>query len=421
MIMKHFFYLSILWTHHLAAIYSFQIQPPRRRNASFRESRYILNPYSGRTWRGLLHSQPETVEEYEQIENNGQFNTLPRIYVGVTSNSLSRRNDDQSSSRLKTRARIQLSPEQTHYLTKVMRLFSKKKRSDKRDVLIRVFDGCSGEWLCRLLQPQPSNSDEKKESKKQRRQKNVPRTDHPLDAECLLQLRHQPSISIDKSPWLFFAPIKKQRAKFMVEKCTELGVGLFCPILTEFTDAGAINTLIGNVNAGDHSNDAMMFQDLNSDNRSKHDADKLSLVAQEAAEQCERLTVPEVASLSHIGKTNLMSTIELLEEWKTLGKDRLLMICRERKQGRHNVLPINNAMQEASTRNLSAAFLVGPEGGWSPEEEASFDRYCSNNQGSIMGVTLGSNVLRAETASMLAIGSYSLWLSSAEQIFNRDD
>lgn len=59
-----------------------------------------------------------------------------------------------------------------------------------------------------------------------------------LEAQCLIQLRRQQSEPY-KQPWVIFAPIKKQRLKLLVEKCTKLGTQLFCPIMTDHTEAGA--------------------------------------------------------------------------------------------------------------------------------------------------------------------------------------
>jgi 16S rRNA (uracil1498-N3)-methyltransferase len=54
------------------------------------------------------------------------------------------------------------------------------------------------------------------------------------------------------------------------------------------------------------------------------------------------------------------------------------------------------------------AFLVGPEGGWSPDEEQRFDDMAKRNPEKIHCVSLGTSVLRAETAAMTAIAAYSL-------------
>ena len=220
------------------------------------------------------------------------------------------------------------------------------------------------------------------------------------------------SAYIPTSPWLFFAPIKKQRAKRMVEKCTELGVQLFCPILTEYTDTAAVQACIGNVdilsNANSENMDVVMYQDVGSKakKKSRGDAEKLSLVACEASEQCERLSVPSFVTTLMSGEEShsdrIMTVEQLLQAWtdseSSLGNDRLLSIL--------------EAVEKASELGKEVAFLVGPEGGWSSEEEAWFDTYSKSHLEKVMGVSLGSNVLRAETASIFAIGAVVLWSSS---------
>jgi 16S rRNA (uracil1498-N3)-methyltransferase len=220
------------------------------------------------------------------------------------------------------------------------------------------------------------------------------------------------SAYIPTSPWLFFAPIKKQRAKIMVEKCTELGVQLFCPILTEYTDTAAVQACIGNVdilsNANSENMDVVMYQDVGSKakKKSRGDAEKLSLVACEASEQCERLSVPSFVTTLMSGEEShsdrIMTVEQLLQAWtdseSSLGNDRLLSIL--------------EAVEKASELGKEVAFLVGPEGGWSSEEEAWFDTYSKSHLEKVMGVSLGSNVLRAETASIFAIGAVVLWSSS---------
>ena len=220
------------------------------------------------------------------------------------------------------------------------------------------------------------------------------------------------SAYIPTSPWLFFAPIKKQRAKIMVEKCTELGVQLFCPILTEYTDTAAVQACIGNVdilsNANSENMDVVMYQDVGSKakKKSRGDAEKLSLVACEASEQCERLSVPSFVTTLMSGEEShsdrIMTVEQLLQAWtdseSSLGNDRLLSIL--------------EAVEKASELGKEVTFLVGPEGGWSSEEEAWFDAYSKSHLEKVMGVSLGSNVLRAETASILAIGAVALWSSS---------
>jgi len=392
---------------------------------------FIHTGTAARRWRRtIVFSQPDAyadadaitfTEHDKQLENNGQYNTLPRLFVGQLRVVLSTTSmkpsasasPSQQDSKLKLKSKIHLSPEQTHYLTKVMRLFAKKKRTadgdNGNDALVRVFDGINGEWLCKVIPPHDTNNQDNK-----KRQRNHPRSDLQLEAECLVQLREQTLVPESKSlqpPWLFFAPIKKQRAKLMVEKCTELGVELFCPVLTEFTDATAMHACIG---SNDASIDAFMFQDMNT-KKTNGDVEKLSLVACEAAEQSERLSVPAFVTCLE-DEQKPLSVQELLHKWiggsSSLGKDRILMVCRERTQDRTSVLSILQAMEKASEYGSSVAYLVGPEGGWSSDEESLFDECCQNHPESIMGVSLGSNVLRAETAGMIAVGSFCLWSSS---------
>ena len=382
--------------------------------------------------------------------NIKQYNTLPRLFVGTLSNSLpqsqlqSHSNAAPAPSLLKDNSIIRLSMEQTHYLSKVMRLFAKKKKEHDLP-LIRIFDGINGEWLCQILPPDiPMNQGKQKRRTINRNidgnhnSNNNSNSNTPLlQAKCIQQLRQQSTSTSQPCPWLFFAPIKKQRAKIMVEKCTELGAHLFCPILTEYTDAIAAQACIGNMDIDtassnnqnqkshhdDHQNngDAIMFEAVSSKAKKKS-VEKLSLVACEASEQCERLGVPSfVTKLEFPSQVQFPSSRSkgvvtpelLLQEWtdseSMLGTDRLLLVCRERTEERTNVLSILDAMDKAAALDKDVAFLVGPEGGWSPQEEAWFDEYTNQHSEAVMGVSLGSNVLRAETASILAIGSVALW------------
>ena len=384
----------------------------------------------------LRGSKDSISSEQDAHESISQYNTLPRIFVGsiIASQQQAAITPSEGSSLLKTNSIIQLSMQQTHYLSKVMRLFAKMKKGNDPP-LVRVFDGINGEWLCEIFTP-PDDDTSDVNNGNQRKRRNR-RDDIPLQARCTHQLREQntkilnsssedTSAYIPTSPWLFFAPIKKQRAKIMVEKCTELGVQLFCPILTEYTDTAAVQACIGNVdilsNTNSENMDVVMYQDVGSKAKKKSsgDAEKLSLVACEASEQCERLSVPSFVTTLMSGEEShsdrIMTVEQLLQAWtdseSSLGNDRLLLVCRERTEERTNVVSILEAVEKASELGKEVAFLVGPEGGWSSEEEAWFDAYSKSHLEKVMGVSLGSNVLRAETASILAIGAVALWSSS---------
>ena len=113
--------------------------------------------------------------------------TLARLYVA----------DDLSSG-----ADVCLSPEQAHYLAKVLRL--------SVGAHLRVFNGRDGEWQADI--------------------QNLDKKNARLCAKS--QLRPQePSPDI----WLCFALLKKQRNGIIAEKATELGVSRFQPIVTERT------------------------------------------------------------------------------------------------------------------------------------------------------------------------------------------
>ena len=293
------------------------------------------------------------------------FHALPRLFVG---------------SRLGENVELTLTPEQAHYVTKVMRIGRNKSRD-----CVRLFDGVNGEWLAQIQTEQDEQSTQRK---KGRREHHV-----IITARCLQQLRPQDK---EKLPWLFFAPIKKTRVKIMLEKCTELGVGRFVPILTERTDPASIRDCLENL-------------------------DKLTAQTTEAAEQCERLTVPPFT------KTCLGNSEEedypwditsLLNKWSDAFRDRHLLICRERTVDNVSSVPVLAMLQSLAGASMppSVAFVVGPEGGWSPTEEALCDQHATFSD-NIHCVSLGSLVLRAETCSIAAISAYMLW----QEVYNDNE
>ncbi|MEO1248393.1 MAG: 16S rRNA (uracil(1498)-N(3))-methyltransferase, partial [Pseudomonadota bacterium] len=121
--------------------------------------------------------------------------------------------------------------------------------------------------------------------------------------------------------WLCFAPLKKSAIDMVATKATELGVGRLRPVITAQTAVTRVNVT------------------------------RLQANAIEAAEQCERLDVPEV--------DQPVELLKLLEEWPT---DRPLLVCAEAG----NAEPI-----EAEARKLAGqpyGILVGPEGGFTSRE-----------------------------------------------------
>ncbi len=152
--------------------------------------------------------------------------------------------------------------------------------------------------------------------------------------------------------WLMFAPIKKARTDFIVEKAAELGARCICPVQTNFTNAERIRQ------------------------------DRLQAHAIEAAEQCGGTFVPEVRELQKLSR--------LLDDWPD---DRHLMFCDEALAGAAEAL--NGAGGD------KWAILIGPEGGFSEVERARL-RELPYSQ----AVSLGPRILRADTA---AVAAMTLW------------
>jgi 16S rRNA (uracil1498-N3)-methyltransferase len=164
--------------------------------------------------------------------------------------------------------------------------------------------------------------------------------------------------------WLCFPPLKKDAVDFLVEKATELGVSRFQPVLTAHTAAARINR------------------------------ERLGIAAIEAAEQCERLTAPEIAEPISLDALRL--------SWPDR---RALLVCAEAGEAR----PIAEALQSFTPNNLTShvrnfdsyAVLCGPEGGFQQDE---LDRL--RKLPFVTPVGLGPRVLRAETAALAALAAF---------------
>ncbi len=152
--------------------------------------------------------------------------------------------------------------------------------------------------------------------------------------------------------WLLFAPIKKARTDFIVEKAVELGVARVVPVQTRRTNSERIRQ------------------------------DRLQAHAMEAAEQCGATYVPEVA--------DLMTLDKLLANWPA---DRKLLWCDEAKAGAPTVL--------TGDRGAPWAILIGPEGGFSAEEQQRL-----HAMPQVVSLSLGPRILRADTAAVAAL---TLW------------
>jgi len=154
--------------------------------------------------------------------------------------------------------------------------------------------------------------------------------------------------------WLIFAPIKLFRLNIIIQKAVELGVSKFIPCKTEFSN----------------------FDKLNYKN--------LELNAIEAAQQCDRLDVPKIEKI-----INLDTLI------KELPDDRAIVFCDESDI---NLPSIYDELKSNLNNYLKWSVIIGPEGGFSSEE-----RELIKKQKNVLRVTLGSRILRSDTAAISSL------------------
>lgn len=237
---------------------------------------------------------------------------------------------------LSASAAITLNPADSHYVVTVMRL----RTGDG----LGLFNGRDGEWLGQI------------------KSLNKRAVELTLTEKLRVQ-RPEPDL------WLAFAPVKRARIDFIAQKATELGVSRLLPVMTARTNVARVNIA------------------------------RLRANAKEAAEQCERLALPEVSETQ--------SLTELIDAWPP---GRRLMFCDESLSG----VPALEMLQQAGRGgDLSSgesdpppgpgpwAILVGPEGGFNDEEQKLL-----RAQEFTLAVSLGPRLLRADTAALAAL---SLW------------
>lgn len=218
-------------------------------------------------------------------------------------------------------ASVGLDHERTHYLRHVLRL--------ERGATVGVFNGRDGEWAARI--------------------------DAFGKAWCSLAVeRRLRGQSGTPDLWLLFAPIKRGRIDSVAEKATELGVARLWPVFTRHTDATRVNT------------------------------DRLRANAVEAAEQCERLSVPDVLEPVILERA--------LAGWPA---ERVLFLCAESG----GASPIVEAVRAHAGR--PAGILVGPEGGFADVELDEL-----RNRPFVVPIGLGPRVLRADTAALAALACW---------------
>jgi len=207
-----------------------------------------------------------------------------------------------------------------NYLGNVLRLSSGAR--------VKLFDDRTGEWLSEIV-----------EASRKR-----------VALRIVDRLRERESVP---DFWLLFAPIKQGRIDWLVEKATELGVARLMPVTTQRTIVDRIN------------------------------ADRLRTHCIEAAEQCERTALPELAPLAKLDG--------VLRDWPG---ERALLFADE-----GGGEPIARAVRPGA-----AALLIGPEGGFTEEERAAIRAVPQAR-----AVSLGPRILRADTAALAAV---SIWMAT---------
>lgn len=227
-------------------------------------------------------------------------------------------------------ARVALDSGQAHYAGRVMR----RGPGDG----LALFNGRDGEWRGRIA-----------------------RLDRK-GGEVAVEERNRPQTS---SPdlWLLFAPLKKTATDFLVEKATELGASRLMPVFTRRTAAERINR------------------------------ERLRARAIAAAEQCERLDVPEIAEAATLDR--------VLAAWP---QDRSLFVADERGGGVPAAEAFSTCAVGAGAQPASApghALLIGPEGGFERSELDALGRLPF-----VSRVALGPRILRAETAALALLACW---------------
>ena len=218
---------------------------------------------------------------------------------------------------LADRMALALDGAQANYLANVMRL----KPGDP----VRLFDDRTGEWLGEVTEL----------------------TKRSVALRLVSQLREREAVP---DLWLLFAPIKKGPIDWLVEKATELGVARLQPVVTQ-------RTIVERTNI-----------------------ERLRAHTIEAAEQCDRTALPELAEPVKLAA--------LLKSW---GDARTLIFADEA-----GGIPLAEIAKPGS-----AAILIGPEGGFTSDERALIRA----TPGAV-GASLGPRILRAETAAAAAIAAW---------------
>ncbi|MBX9592693.1 MAG: 16S rRNA (uracil(1498)-N(3))-methyltransferase [Hyphomonadaceae bacterium] len=215
-------------------------------------------------------------------------------------------------------ATVACTPQQANYLRNVLRL----KPGDP----ILVFNGRDGEWRAQIADA-GKRATSLSIGEQVRTQQGGPDIDH------------------------LFAPLKRARLDYMVEKATEMGVARLRPVLTRRTTPERVNT------------------------------ERMLAHAIEAAEQCGILRIPQVQAPERLEP--------MIAGWDPA---RALVFCDEDSE---EACPFTAL---ARIKPGPLAVLIGPEGGFDPAE-----RELLSTQPFVTRISLGPRILRADTAAVAAL------------------
>ena len=208
---------------------------------------------------------------------------------------------------------------QAHYLINVMRV--------KVGSIILVFNGYEGEYKVEIIN----------------KKNNI------ISCKVIEKVRaqyYEPELN------LIFSLVKKDRIFNIIEKCTELGVTCFYPIVTERT------------------------QNFN------YSFKKFGAYAIEASEQTRRLTIPKINPVQNLSS--------LLNNWN---RKKIILLCNE-----NDGIPVMKIKNKISK---PVSILIGPEGGFSGDELEGF-----LNLEFVKSISLGPRILRSDTAAISMVASY---------------
>jgi 16S rRNA (uracil1498-N3)-methyltransferase len=229
---------------------------------------------------------------------------------------------------LRPGATVPLDAAQGHYLTGVLRL-------EPGDTVL-IFNGKDGEWQARLV---------------------------GAGKRTQLGVEHQvrPQSPPGDLHYLF-APLKRARLDYMVQKAVEMGVSRLQPVMTRRTQAERVNL------------------------------DRMHANAVEAAEQCGILAVPQI-----------MAPMALERAIAALEPGRHLVFCDEDAPGADPVAALardlaSGDFKQGDSTAVPLAVLIGPEGGFDEEERAFLRQRPHTSR-----IALGPRILRADTAAVAAL------------------